>query len=90
MCWSTLRPVMWGRLKAPLAEPGGACIERHIKEAATARSPLDGGQNGMSNRDRHRRVPKAFAARVIGEHASPCDTGRPIIDRPAPVRSITS
>lgn len=45
-------PVMGRRLKAPVAGPDVACIGSHRNELAAApRSPLDGEQVGMSNRE---------------------------------------
>jgi hypothetical protein len=35
---------------------------------------VDGGQNGMSNREGRRSVSDASGAGVIKEHASPCET----------------
>jgi hypothetical protein len=56
----------------------------HKRSGGGSRSPLDGGQNEMSNWEGRRGVSKASGAGVIREHVSLCETGRPVINEPAP------
>jgi hypothetical protein len=42
------------------------------------------GQKGMYNREERRGLSETSEAGVMREHASPCVTGRPVINEPAP------
>ena len=77
--------VMWRRLKAPVAGPNRAFIGVHINKVAAARAHLlTAGRTGCSIGRDAGGVSKASGAGVIREHASPCETGRPVINEPAP------